>query len=263
MRWEELTSADFVKAVKEVKGVCLLAVGCLEKHADHLPLGTDFLNGFKLCDMAAEKEPAIVFPYYYFGQIHEARPFAGTVAIDPYLTLQILENVCDEISRNGCHKIILRNSHGGNKFMLGYFAQMMLAKRRDYSIYIPPRITPDRQKQWDAALETPVHGHACECETSWTLANYEHLVKMDRIKGKADPLGRQSHIPPGLVSNEWYTDFPEHYAGDARAASKAKGLKLQKLLVDSLAEYIKAVKEDTAVATLTKEFYDRVDRVGK
>ena len=38
MKWEELTAPEFERAVKEI-GVCVLSVGCLEKHFDHLPLG--------------------------------------------------------------------------------------------------------------------------------------------------------------------------------------------------------------------------------
>ena len=265
MRWQELTAKEFAKAVKQVKGVCVLAAGCVEKHGDHLPLGTDFLNGFQICTLAAEKEPAIVFPPYYFGQIHEARCFPGTVAIDPILTLQLLLNVCDEISRNGLHKIVIYNAHGGNRALLGYLAQAVLSRRRDYSIYWPVRVSPKwRRDAWAKIVSTPVHEHGCECETSVSLANHEHLVKMSALKGrKADPLKRLAHLPEGLVSNEWYTNYPEHYAGDATAASREKGLKLRQLIADTLADYIKAVKDDKVTADLTREFYDRCDKVGR
>ena len=37
MQWEELTAAEFKKAVHET-GVCVVAMGVVEKHGEHLPL---------------------------------------------------------------------------------------------------------------------------------------------------------------------------------------------------------------------------------
>ena len=62
---------------------------------------------------------------------------------------------------------------------------------------------------------------------------------------------------------DWYSDYPDHYAGDATAASAEKGQKLRQLQVDSLVEFIRAVKQDTAVHPILKEFYDRCDELGK
>ena len=262
MKWEELTSPDFAAAVKET-GVCVLAVGCLEKHFDHLPLGTDYLNGQAICTLAAEKEPAVVFPPYYFGQIHEARPFHGTVAIDPILTLQLLANVCDEIARNGFRKIIIYNAHGGNQNMLLYFAQSLLAERKPYALYIHGWLpSEDRREQWDSSLESQ-GGHAGECETSITMANCPHAVKLDYVKGrKHDPLGRLKQMPRGYTPIWWYADNPEHYCGDATLASEEKGIKLRDLMVDTVADYIRAVKNDEVAPALLEEFYDRSDQVG-
>ncbi len=54
MNWENLTSKEFEQAVKDT-GVCIVAFGVVERHGDHLPLGTDFLNGHKLATLASEK----------------------------------------------------------------------------------------------------------------------------------------------------------------------------------------------------------------
>lgn len=70
MNWEKLTSVEFAEAVKKTD-VCIIAFGVLERHGDHLPLGTDYLNGHKIASMAAEIEAAVVFPPFYFGQIYE------------------------------------------------------------------------------------------------------------------------------------------------------------------------------------------------
>src|SRR5690554_6509583 len=125
MKWEELTAFEFGKVAREV-GVCIIAFGVLERHGNHLPLGTDYLNGHKLCAAAAEKEVAIVFPPFYFGQIFEAKSFPGTLAISSELLIPLIQNVFSEISRNGINKIILYNAHGGNSAMLKYICQIEL-----------------------------------------------------------------------------------------------------------------------------------------
>lgn len=261
MKWEELTAPDFAEAVKKT-GVCVLAIGCLEKHFDHLPLGTDYLNGHKLCCLAAEKEPAVVFPPYYIGQIHEARCFPGTIAIDPVLTLQLLMNVCDEIGRNGFRKIVIYNAHGGNTALLGYLTQSIMAVRKNYTVFVLRPQVADDQK-WSKILETSVHGHACECETSISLANHPNLVKMEALCGrKADPLGRLDHLSDGEITGGWYANCPDHYCGDANAATAEKGEKLRSLVVDSIANYIRAVKNDETALELMREFYDRCGEVG-
>jgi creatinine amidohydrolase len=53
MNWEKLTSVEFAEAVKKTD-VCIIAFGVLERHGDHLPLGTDYLNGHKIASIAAE-----------------------------------------------------------------------------------------------------------------------------------------------------------------------------------------------------------------
>lgn len=263
MLWEDLTAPQFEQAVRDVGGVCLLALGCLERHADHLPLGTDFLIGSRICELAAQREPALVFPCYYFTQINEARCFPGTVAIDPMLTLQLLRNVCDEIARNGCEKIILFNAHGGNAHLIGYLLQTALAKRQDYALYFPDMYWPDLKQQRDAVVETTYHGHACECETSLMLHEFGELVRPDQIRGDSPPLNRLKHLPGGSAVAGWYADHPEHYAGDARPASADKGRKLMDIHIQGLSTYIKAVKQDTVTPALMGEFYDRCDRIGK
>ena len=85
---------------------------------------------------------------------------------------------------------------------------------------------------------------------------------MDRVPAQpADPLNRLAHLPTNQSGIYWYSDFPDHYAGDARPASVEKGLKLRQLLVDALAEFIAAVKADTAVQALEREFFERVEEL--
>src|SRR5260370_34865905 len=79
-KWEELTAADFRDAIQLSKGTCLLPFGILEKHGQHLPLGTDLLNVRHASLPAVQQAYALVFPQSYFGQIFEAKHEPGTVA---------------------------------------------------------------------------------------------------------------------------------------------------------------------------------------
>lgn len=263
MRWEELTSGEFAEAVSDT-GVCLVGMGVVEKHGQHLPLGTDFLNGHKLCCLAAEQEPAVVFPPFYFGQIYEARCFPGTITLEPTLLLELIQGVLDEIGRNGLEKIVLVNAHGGNTHLINFLAQCSLWEEKPYSIYVPSqRLTSERKKKWDEICETDEHGHACECETSVSLANHPHLVEMDEIPEEPyEAQGRLDHLPPTFSGVSWYADYPEHYVGQAGAASEEKGKALRQLLVDTLAEYVAAVKEDEVAPALEKEFFQRAENQG-
>src|SRR5260370_1593663 len=91
---------------------------------------------------ATEQEYAIVFPEYYFGQIFEARHEPGTIAYSGQLQLDLLQETADEMSRNGCKRVIVVNGHGGNDRLLPFFAQTQLEKPRDYVVYVPGEVEP-------------------------------------------------------------------------------------------------------------------------
>ncbi len=264
MQWEQLTSDDFVQAVKDT-GVCIIAMGVVERHSTHLPLGTDYLSGHAVACLAAEKEKAVVFPPFYFGQIYEARCFPGTITIKPTLLMELVQGVLDEIGRNGFKKVILLNAHGGNEHFLPFLAQCSLWEQKPYSIYLHTgELSAERQQEWDSLLETDEHGHACECESSVLMASYPDLVDKNDISSQpGTALHRLSHLPNNYSGIWWYADYPEHYAGDARPASVEKGLRLRQIKVDALAEYIQAVKADQVVPALEHEFFEREKNLRK
>ena len=135
-----------------------------------------------------------MFPPFYFGQIYEARCFPGALTLKPTLLLELLQGVFDEIGRNGFRKIILYSAHGGNGHLAPFLAQCTLWEEKPYSLYYyTGALGAEREQAWAAIVETPLHGHACECETSISLANHPELVKMDRVPEEpAEP-----RRPPG------------------------------------------------------------------
>ncbi len=256
-RWEELTAADFVTAIGQAQGTCLLPFGILEKHGPHLPLGNDLLNVRYAALHGAEQEFAVVFPEYYFGQIFEARHEPGTVAYSARLQLELLQETTDEMARNGCKKIIIVNGHGGNDSLLPFFAQTQLEKERDYVVYVFRMTgTPGGPPK-----KTAVDMHAGEGETSNTLIARPDLVHMDRAGRESGADQKRLNLPPTLYTGIWwYARFPHHYAGDATAANQELGQFQMNAWVRAIAEATRAVKADQVSLPLQKEFFEKAKR---
>ena len=70
MLWENLREEEFENVIKESKGVCIVPIGCLEKHGQHLPVGTDYIEAMTIVKAAAEIEDAVIFPVgAWFGEV--------------------------------------------------------------------------------------------------------------------------------------------------------------------------------------------------
>jgi creatinine amidohydrolase len=254
-KWEELTAPDFVQAIHQSQGVCVLPFGIIEKHGPHLPLGTDLLDVRFAVSNAVKQEYAVVFPEYYFGQIFEAQQQPGTIAYSLSTQLTLLQETVKEMARNGCKKIVIVNGHGGNNSLLPLFAQSQLAGPRDYVVYVfglPNENVPGRP-----ALKTPYDMHGGEVETSNMLIARPDLVHQDRAgqQSGAD-LHRQS-LPDSVYTGIWwYARFPNHYGGDASAANKELGEFDQKEWSRQIAAALKAIKADDVSLKLQNQFFE-------
>lgn len=255
VKWEELTAGDFVKAIQKSQGTCVLPFGILEKHGPHLPLGNDLINSRYVSVHAAEQEYAIVFPEYYFGQIFEARQEPGTVAYSARLQMELLQETADEMSRNGCKKILIINGHGGNNSLLPFFGQAQLAKARDYAVfvYMPSLDVPGRPQ-----LRDKIDSHAGESETSHTMISRPDLVHLDRAKSESGADQNRLRLPEGVYTAIWwYAKFPHHYAGDGSLATRELGEFDAKTAASKVAEVIRAIKADQDTLRLQNEFFEK------
>ena len=257
VHWEELTAADFRDAIRRAQGTCLLPFGIMEKHGPHLPLGNDLLNVRYASLNAAQQEYAVVFPEYYFGQISEAKHEPGTVSYSRGLQFQLLQETTDEMSRNGCRKIIIVNGHGGNNSLLPYFAQTQLDTPHEYVVYVEGlgRSGPGEP----AHKSNPATDmHAGESETSMSMIARPDLVHLDRASQESGGDRARLKLPNGLYTGIWwYARFPNHYAGDGAVASRELGEFEAKTWINAIVQAIRAVKADEESLRLQKEFYER------
>ncbi|HXS74617.1 MAG TPA: creatininase family protein [Terracidiphilus sp.] len=254
-KWEELTAPDFVQAIHQAQGVCILPFGIIEKHGPHLPLGTDLLDVRFAVTNAVKQEYAVIFPEYYFGQIFEARQQPGTLAYSLSTQLTLLQETVSEMDRNGCRKIVIVNGHGGNNSLLPLFAQAQLTSQRDYVVYVfglPNENVPGRP-----ALKTPFDMHAGEVETSNMLIARPDLVHQDRASSQSGADQKRQNLPDSVYTGIWwYARFPNHYAGDASAANKELGEFDQKSWSKEIAEALKAIKADAVSLKLQNQFFE-------
>src|SRR5580698_11067136 len=254
-QWEELTGPDFISAIHQAQGVCLLPFGIIEKHGPHLPLGTDLINVRYATEHAAQEEYAVIFPAYYFGQIAEARQQPGTVSYSRHLQLELLQETTDEMARNGCKKVIIVNGHGGNEHLLPFFAQAQLEKPHDYVVYV----------QWGheipaggPAKKTTLDMHAGESETARVMVSRPDLVHQDRAVSESGADQKRVNLPEDVYTGIWwYGRFPNHYSGDGSVATKELGEWNMKNWIAAITDAIRAVKADDQSLKLQTEFYEK------
>jgi creatinine amidohydrolase len=255
VHWEELTATDFTRAIEQSKGTCILPIGILEKHGPHLPLGTDLLNVRYASLHAAEKEFAVVFPEYYFGQIFEAKHEPGTIAYSRGMELNLLQETTDEMARNGCKKVLIINGHGGNESLLPFFAQTQLDKPHDYVVYIQ---SGERHIAQHPLKTDKLDMHAGQSETSNTMISRPDLVHLDRAKQESGADQKHDPLPETVYTGIWwYARFPDHYSGDGSIASKELGEAGMNNWIATIEEAIRAVKADDASLKLQNEFYEK------
>src|SRR6202166_2457225 len=255
VKWEELSAADFRQAIEQSKGTCLLPFGILEKHGPHLPLGTDLLNVRYASVHAAEKEYAVVFPEYYFGQIFEAKHEPGTIAYSRELQLKLLQETTDEMARNGCKKILIVNGHGGNESLLPFFAQSQLEKPHEYVVYVQwgrdePKGGPQKQD--------PLDMHAGQTETSTMMISPPELVPLDRASSESGADQKRVNLPADVYTGIWwYARFPNHYSGDGALATRELGEFEMNAWINAITAPIRAAQADDQSLRLQNEFYEK------
>ncbi|MCX8171365.1 MAG: creatininase family protein [Candidatus Bathyarchaeota archaeon] len=255
MLFEHMTSLD-LKEASERGLIAILPIGSIEAHGPHMPLGTDSISAFEIAKRAAEKEEAIVLPPLYYAYVLENRHFPGTISLTAKTLLDLLEEICDEVARNGFKKILIVNGHGGNASLLRVFLRECQAKKKDYVVYAiiaPWEIFDDLASRLSEGRK---YGHACEIETSIGLFLFGDHIKMDNVKREAR-LGKTG-LPRGIeTAFDWQAYAVDLYVGDPRYATREKGELLVERMVEILVDAIRAIKKDTEVPRLLNEYFQK------
>jgi len=283
MNWENLREEEFKGAIERSGGLCVLPLGCLEKHSQHCPVGTDPLKAVAIAEEAAKMEDVMIFPTGpwlgdVFGAHNNRDPIgtrsAGFIALNPRTLLDILEQLCDEIARNGFRKILILNSHGGNWPVLSYFLRCQDYNRKSYAtmytnvrcktVYKPdlfyeevcthrsdyPMLTAKDMevlKFW-AEKGTWGGGHADFTETASIMGYYPELIATDRLDAEVDLDTHRSDYLTNwgiTAAGAWGADHPNAMHGYVPfGVSQTIGQAMNTLCARHLAKMFKMLKED-------------------
>ncbi len=277
MRWEELREEEFEDAIKKSKGLCIVPMGCLEKHGQHLPVGTDYYIAEHMAYEIAKVEDVVVFPTgFWLGNvmsIHSGKysKVKGGFALSPITFQRILEELCDEIARNGFDKILLFNIHGGSLFDISEFIRNQERKEKPYTTLTSPAIlgptvqpTPFLETVLSRRDEFPMMtDEDIEVMRKWEICGYqgghanllETVLLMAAQPGLTDPdkydaeCGINNHrtdymLNLGVViSNDWCARYPNMYSGAApHGASENIGNAMVKIHVETFVKGIRLIK---------------------
>ena len=242
VKWMEMT-AEEVAELAEKPPAALLRVGSVEKHGPHLPVGNDSYVAEKVCEMAAEIEPAIVLPTMPFNICSQMMYWPGCIATRPETTLRIYRDVCAEAARNGFDRIVIFVGHGGSQMVAEFYQEELNWQRVQkgdpgYLVFWS-FVTEVMREAMAEVLETP-GGHACEYETSLSMIACPELVRGDLIPGEA-PLN-EDQAPGAHYRLDWALKVPQAYVGQPALASHEKGEKLMQAGAENLAEIVRRAK---------------------
>ncbi len=285
MIWENLREEEFKDAIKDSKGLCILPIGCLEKHGQHLPVGTDVIHITEIARLASEKEKAVVFPTMYFGEKTGAGEFLGTVIFSPELRLKILQETCREIFRNGFNKILIYNGHGGNRDMISFFMRSVLLEKTPYNVFeyslgadfaTPKKLlnrkfsyltTEDRHILQEYTDQKKRYGHACFVETGWVYGTRPETVRLDKIgqeSGESTHRFDEFSVRKINTPFEWMANYPNSYQGDMHDGMNERIARaMVEYSVDSLAEVILFLKNETISAEYKAEWLEKQKEHGE
>ena len=175
MRPYILSETNWAHLKDEKFELAILPWGATEAHNYHLPYGTDNYEADNIAAEAArmaweQGAKIIVLPTIPFG-VNTGQPdIYLDINLNPSTQQQILDNIIEVLDRQGIHKLLVFNSHGGNDF------KTML---RELGLKYPNMFLCT--SNWFKAMDRPKYfeqkgDHADEMETSLMLYLKPELI---------------------------------------------------------------------------------------
>lgn len=206
--------------------VCLLPVGSLEQHGEHLPVGTDSLLVETVCLRAAGlvHRDVVVAPTVWTGLSPHHVRLGLTVTLEPELLLELSRSILGSL-RRWFPRVVIVNGHGGNRGWLGALALAEECPLVHYWELVDQSVLRDL-----FPIDLGSIGHAGQAETSAMLAVAPGLV--GPLSAGFEPILREND--PFLLPDMGASGV----LGDPSAASAAAGEQFVGAACQGLAELL-------------------------
>lgn len=247
MPWKE------VQARAKVCDIALLPMGAVEQHGPHLPTGHDTLQLFPMMEMVAERTGAMLLPCPWYGA-HPAHhwKFPGTIPLQNDTFKALVKDIVRGASHAGYNKFIIFFGHGQK------FAAMPVAQELGIEGFFCLSVMfEDMVRDVHHSIMEMPYWHADESETSIALFTHGEYVDMSKAAEEypTPMLDRKYVATPSdtalnkiLRFDEGTTSFPETtdmkigVIGNPLIATREKGEKYVKAIVDRFSEFIEHIK---------------------
>jgi len=185
-----MTTAE-VSDFLERSDLVLIPVGSLEQHADHLPIGTDFINGVETSKLIAQERDILVAPVLMVGQSPYHMGFAGSITLRAETIIDVHMQAVESLIHHGFRRFIIYNSHGGNRAITTLLVDQINQTTAGVAVSMGQAIGPFREPL-DIPPSEVLDRHGGTSETSRGLYLMPTLVDLDKA------VAAEITLPPHL-----------------------------------------------------------------
>jgi len=217
----------------------IFPIGSLERHGNHLPLGTDTIIADAFAKAIAEKLGSRgfkvgVLPPLWYGYTWSLRFHDGTANVDPHILSKFVEEVLISLANPRFSKFLIINGHGGNKEPLNVAIKEAIMR-------LGSGIKIGVISWWDYLDEEVLRkvlpgsspSHACEVETSLMLYLCRECVDLKGVE--------EVEVPKRRILRSFEDSrkaFSKGYLGDPKRASVEAGKLIFESVVKNIVESI-------------------------
>jgi creatinine amidohydrolase len=260
---QEMSWMDVAEYLK-TNDMVIVPLGSTEQHGPHMPLGTDFYEAMGMSKKISAKTGVVVAPVLLSGYSIYHSGFAGSLSLKPETMEEVLFETAEMLMKYGFRRFMFFNYHGGNRIVESKVIHRINHTTEAYAVAIGAGAS---FQTYSDDIKGVYDTHAGIYETSIMLYLEPELVRMERAeKPKFKPSPKiEEIIELGRKNPELYVllsaiqGVPEETkkggashelsnngiwsTGDPKRATRERGEKTVKAMVNSAVKFIEAWKK--------------------
>jgi creatinine amidohydrolase len=212
--------------------------GSIEQHGPHLPMGTDYINGFNAAKKVAEKTNSLLVPFSPIGFSPYHLHWKGSLTISSNTFINYFQDICESLIYHGARKFVIMIGHEGNIAPVTLGATNIQSKYEDVRFFvvcwwvIAEQLFPGKMKAY----------HAGRQETVGVMAYNSKLVDVSKATNPS-PLeeGDRMHELfrfPGArpVLRDFREVAPTGWYGHPETVTEAEAIEIVEITTDKIVE---------------------------